>query len=236
MLDTIAAPFSTAPDVQSKPQIAFSGTDHFLVVWEDSRTWDTSGIDIYGTRFTLASGVQDPAGMLISTTGGHQGHQTGPALAFYGPAYLVVWSDDPTTLPDSHIVGVRVNTNGTTTDLAFPICGSGTAQGQPDVAFDGTNLLVVWAQGASDGPDIYGTRVHPDGFPFDPCGVPISVAGHDQSAPAVVANGAWLVVWRPPYGDRYRHLRHAGCEQRGAPRIPRASRSVPPPATSKLRP
>jgi hypothetical protein len=192
-LDTIAAPFSTAPDVQAKPQIVFSGTDHFLVVWEDYRNFDSSGPDIYGTRFTLASGVVDPLGILISPA---SGDQTEPALAYYGPHYLVVWTDLPAprgALPP-RISGVGVTTNGTTFDLPFPLP---TVFGvEPDVAFDGTSLLVVWTtRSAAGDSDIYGTRLDGRTLGRLDGGFSISVAGHGQGAPAVAANGAFLVVW-----------------------------------------
>ena len=86
-----------------------------------------------------------------------------------------------------------------------PVTGpSFGGQRSPEVAFDGTNFLVVWADQRSDltdnfyyGTDIYGTRVTPGGVVLDPLGIPISTTYSRQDKPAVAWDGtSFLVAWR----------------------------------------
>jgi hypothetical protein len=86
--------------------------------------------------------------------------------------------------------------------------------GKPAIASDGINFLVVWGDSrdlGTNGPDIYGARVAPDGTVLDPGGFPISTfANQDPSpgaqyVPSVAFDGTnYLVVWvahRPPDSD-----------------------------------
>ena len=62
----------------------------------------------------------------------------------------------------------------------------------PALAFDGTNFLVVWADG-----DIHGARVTPAGTVLDPQGLDISRAAGEQELPALAFDGDnFRVVWQ----------------------------------------
>ena len=94
---------------------------------------------------------------------------------------------------------------------------AGGEQTYPSIAFDGTNYLVVWQdfrncgsdgnEPASDGPDIYGTRVSQSGVVLDSTGIPISTALYGQYSPSIAFDGTnYLVVWadfRNPTLDIY---------------------------------
>ena len=71
------------------------------------------------------------------------------------------------------------------------------ARDAPDVAFDGTNWLVVWSQpGGETGEDIYGRRIGGNGSALG-ASFPIATNADDDSKPAVAWNGSnFLVVWQ----------------------------------------
>ncbi len=67
----------------------------------------------------------------------------------------------------------------------------------PDVAFDGTNYLVVWSQpGGETGEDVYGRRFAGNGSALG-AAFPIGAFPGDDASPAVASNGSsFLVVWQ----------------------------------------
>lgn len=131
------------------------------------------------------------------------GNQTDAAVAFDGTNFLVVWQDRRS---DSYydICGTRVASDGTVLDPSGFIVSQGAYdQRFPDVAFDGTNFLVVWEDyRRGHAFDIYGTRVTPEGKVLDDFGIIISQATNDQRCPAVAFDGAeFLVVWQDHHYD-----------------------------------
>ena len=191
VIDTTAAPFSTkAGSTQSMPAIAFNGQT-VLVVWQDNY-FGTD--DIFGTRWSPTSGVLDPGnGIQISTQGNGKYN---PAVTAYGTDFLVAWETFHTgTAYD--ISGVRVGANGTVID-GFPAnFSSSTGQeSQVALAFDGTNVLIVWEDSRpGTNLDIYGARWSPTSGLLDPAGIPIATQSGNQRGPAVAANNGFLVVW-----------------------------------------
>ncbi|MEO0074099.1 MAG: hypothetical protein ABIK43_05525, partial [candidate division WOR-3 bacterium] len=152
---------STTVMEQLCPAVAFGGTN-YLVVWHDSRGGD---YDIYGARVTPAGTVLDPQGIAISSATDDQGY---PAVAFDGSNYLVVWADWR-TVSYSDVYGARVSPAGVVLDSqGIAISSAAYDQWYPDVAFDGTNYLVVWMDGRNGNDwDIYGARVSPGGTVSD---------------------------------------------------------------------
>jgi hypothetical protein len=61
--------------------------------------------------------------------------------------------------------------------------GAPGLQWVPELAFDGTNYLVVWMDQRSGDWDIYGARVTPGGAVLDPGGIAISTAAWAKTRP-----------------------------------------------------
>jgi len=79
---------SGAPYDQTRPMVAFDGTN-FLVTWQDTRNipTDTSS-DIFACRLTPGCDVLDSAGILIAGT---RQEEFVPAVGWGGSDFLVAW-------------------------------------------------------------------------------------------------------------------------------------------------
>jgi hypothetical protein len=122
-------------------------------------------------------------------------------VAFDGTNYLVVWTDyrgydqDPDY---ADIYAARITPGGTNLDPnGIPIAVTGAwREGQPAVAFDGTNFLVTWDRGGYPDGDLYGTRVSPQGEVLDGDGFLIASGPGDQTWSDIAFDGTnYLVTW-----------------------------------------
>ncbi len=199
VLDPTGIAVSRAADCRWLPAVVSDGAN-FLVVWQDSRNGDST--DIYGARVTPAGVVLDTTGFAISTAARNQ---CGPALAFDGANFLVVWQDSRNG-DSTDIYGARVTPAGEVLDPAgIAVSTAADDQGYPVVAFDGASFLVAWTDWRSGyTAHIYGARVTPAGTVLDPSGVAISNAAQGQLSPAVEFDGVnFLVVWEDLRGGSY---------------------------------
>jgi hypothetical protein len=99
--------------------------------------------------------------------------QRNPACAFGSNVYLVVWSDgmQQPVAQGADIYCARIEkTTGRCLDTnGILVASANDIQGYPQVAFDGTNFLVVWQDYRNGGNwDIYGARVTTEGVVLDP--------------------------------------------------------------------
>ena len=191
VLDTAGIGIAQASDRQNQVAVAFDGTD-FLVVWYDHRSG--SDWDIWGTRVTPQGMVLDTGGIVISQAAGDQ---STPAVRFDGADFLVAWQDVRSG-SEWDIYGARVTPQGTVLDTeGIAISQASGDQLSTAVGFDGANFLVVWQDDRdSNGWDIYGARVSPQGAVLDSAGILMSLAANEQSYPAVASDGTnFLVVW-----------------------------------------
>ncbi|OJT22395.1 hypothetical protein BO221_21655 [Archangium sp. Cb G35] len=137
------------------------------------------------TGATLSSGAGavsagfpvNPAVLRTLETLAQERLPAGPAVAFDGEQYLVVWSDARREVPN--LFGARVRKDGTLLDpLGFIIAELLPESrvliqgGSPAVAFDGTRFIVLW-QGREDSRELFATRVTRDGRSLDPAGIPL---------------------------------------------------------------
>jgi len=177
--------------IQGPFDLAFDGTNYFLV-W---RGGEEGRYDIYGCRVAPDGTVIDTARILIHSAYYPQGL---PAVAFDGTNYLVVWHEMRSFNFD--IYGTRVSKNGAVLDPdGIAVSTSANDQLDPDVAFDGTNYLVVWADKRGLTWDIYGSRVKTDGTVMDVGFFAKTIAVEqtaDQFSPVVSAGaGKFFVAW-----------------------------------------
>ncbi|MBM3331426.1 hypothetical protein FJY68_06175 [candidate division WOR-3 bacterium] len=197
LLDSAGIPISTTPRTQWYPAVCSDGTG-FLVAWW---WWDESGgaSRIYASPVTSAGTVLDTAGIRVSPDASGQSM---PAIAFDGANYLVAWEDTSGT---GDIYCARVTPAGNVLDTAgIPVCVRSGHQAFPDVAFNGTDFVVVWSDERMLSYDIYASRVTSSGIVLDPNGIRVSNSiSDDEHSPSVGSNGTVsLVAWSqaPPTG------------------------------------
>ena len=162
------AVISTGPSNWA-PVVASGGGGYF-VAWHSPR--DTSGHDIYGAQITVNGQSAGEQPVFVQT-----GDQEEPAIAFDGVNFLVAWRDTRNRSgpsEDTDIYGTRVSTAGTVLDPSgIAITAAPNMQGEPQLTFDGTNYLAVWADARRYLPqtqpplDVFGTRVSPAGELLD---------------------------------------------------------------------
>jgi hypothetical protein len=88
VLDPNGFPISTGSSWESFPDVAWDGTN-FFVIWSDDK--NEISYDIYGTRITSSGEILDPRGIQISFEPTMELFST---IAFNGTTYLVVWEQD----------------------------------------------------------------------------------------------------------------------------------------------
>jgi hypothetical protein len=128
--------------------------------------------------------------------------QKDPAIASGSSSSLVVWSDERGGESNNDIYATRVDRDGTVLDRSgVPISRARTEQVSPDVAFNGTDYLVVWQRNGNFGEDVFGRRVHADGRPAGPV-FAVSPPSSFGGEPAVTSDGtSWFVAWSGGTGD-----------------------------------
>jgi len=195
VLDPNGLVVSAAPAVQLKPALATNGTD-YLVVWQDNRAHNSSGVDIYGVRVSSSGKVKDSLPLVVSNAAGNQ---QAPAVASDGTNYLVVWQDHRLNKTYADIFGTVVNAS--TGAISYPngiqIYIGKNGQSSPAVASDGQAYLVVWQdqQVSLTGSDIFGVIVNNLGGASTKV-VPIySGTGYQMSPDVAYGGGSYLVVW-----------------------------------------
>jgi len=133
------------------------------------------------------------------------GDQAAPCIATDDTTAFVVWYDRRSGT-SYDIYGARIDEDGNILDPAGILIARGNSYDpNPDVAFDGTNYLVVWHYNETGNPyNIYGARVSKQGIVLDTEPFFISDATGTQMSPRVAFDGTnYLVVWYDSRGGSY---------------------------------
>src|SRR5205814_1845951 len=119
----------------------------------------------------------DDGGLLVgpeltfsATTAGMS--EQNPAAAFDGTNYLVVWQAGPATGAHYRLYGSRMTPAGQILDNPPILISDGPATAA-DVAFNGTDFVVVWEDFRALDYDIRGSRVSSAGLVRDQNGITI---------------------------------------------------------------
>ena len=176
--------------MRTYPVLAFNGTN-YLLVWRDARG---TQYNIYGTRVSSTGTVLDPAGIVVSTG---PGNSADPQVASNGTDFYVVWSQFY-----SETWTIRGTASPARAWWPIPEASASRralgSQNWPHVASNGTDYLVTWYMGASDGyANVYARRVSSTGQLLDTADIPIATGlNYDETTPAVASNGTvYLVAW-----------------------------------------
>ncbi|RME54643.1 MAG: PKD domain-containing protein [Deltaproteobacteria bacterium] len=201
-LDSIDPP---AGDPDLAPAVAWGGSN-FLVVWPDFL--NLTDFNVYAARIAVTGELLDPDGIEVCTV---EGDQYAVTAASNGSDFLVVWEDHRNaSSTGTDIYGARVTSAGSVTDgTGFLVAGIPEDQAAPDVAYAGSNYLVVWEDRRNSADwDIYGARVSANGGVLDPGGIPITTSEGAQRAPAIGAGASdtFLVVWEDSQGNGERDI------------------------------
>ncbi len=180
---------SVLPWEQYMPSVASDGTG-FFAVWSDGR--HGGDLDIFGTRIDASGNLLDPSGILISEAAPEE---TVPKVAYGAGMYLVSWAT-----PEPRILAARVSTGGALLDPAAMELSATQGAVNPAVGYDGTNFLVAWSATGTNGREIFGVHVQPDGtLPRAP--FLLSNAVKNQDSPSVGCDATrCLVAWTDDRG------------------------------------
>ena len=179
---------SNSARLSTNTRVVF-GSNEYFVVWEEGVA---GAIDVHGARIAVDGTLLDPGGFAIA---GGSGNQMLPTVAAGPSQFLVMFHDQPTGQDEV----VRVSSAGAVLDGAgIPL--SSTSSDSVG-AFDGTNYLVTWTDSSNATPDVYGARISPSGTVLDPSGIAIATLPTQDSAQAVLFDGAqYQVLWLATLG------------------------------------
>ncbi len=194
VLDTNAILISNAYRNQMWSQVAFDGTN-FFVVWQDNRHYP-SAYCLYGARVNRSGVLIDTNGIRLTT---RCNDESFPAIIFDGSNYFLTWTSCDYGY-DYNMYGARMNTNGELIDTNW-IAISSAEQNQmySFVTYSGGDYFVVWSDFRFDpggtAPDIFGARINRDGIVLDSAGIMLSRNTFGYLPSVSFSGDGFLVVW-----------------------------------------
>jgi hypothetical protein len=193
---------------QLLPSVAYCPLSHeYLVIWQDQRTAEGSGVDVYARRVGSA-GELIAAELSITAAGGDQ---LRPRIAYNPVAeqYLIVWQDSEAGNGESDIFGRWLVADGGWAGDEFAVCDASGGQSVPELAADQSRArcLVVWEDSRHASwkhQDIYGRFITP-GNREDGQEIRIANAPSPEYSPRIAYNAVideYLVVWEDEIGGQ----------------------------------
>ncbi|NTX38845.1 tandem-95 repeat protein [Myxococcus sp. CA033] len=188
--------------------MASTGTE-FFVTWYGGKDEDKE--DIRATRVSNTGTVLAES-LLVSTSANRQEE---PAVASDGNRTLLVWMEQRPFPQGTDLYGTLLSVEGVElTPGGFVISQTAGDQGDPAVAFDGTNYLVVWRDTRTgiETPRLHGRRISASGVPVRR-EFPIHAHRSFLDAPRLACGGGdCFAVWDEPpvssgFGDIARGAR-----------------------------
>ncbi len=172
------------------------GTGAVIIVWKQ---YGLGSADIYAQRLDMyGNALWDPEGIPVCTEPNDQ-DEIG-AITDGAGGVIVTWSD--LRSDDWDIYAQRIDVNGTPlwTIDGVAICSFYEDQRAPDIISDGAGgAVIVWHDiWNSVQYDLYAQRVDEDGVTiWATGGIPVCLEGHDQTNPAIVADGfgGAVITW-----------------------------------------
>ncbi len=188
---------------QFNQKIISDGSGGAIIVWQDSRNFATTGVDIYALKID-ASGVSSLPinGDAISTAAGTQ---SSPQLVSDGSGgAIIVWQDDrnsATTLTDIY----AQRAYGKAAQWTYNGIAISTVpdyQASPTIVSDGSGgAIIAWQDHrnfAATSADIYAQKITGDGFvEWAIDGNAVSTASGSQTSPTIVGDGIGgaIIMW-----------------------------------------
>jgi len=193
---------SKAANAEQDAAVAFNGNSHYAV-WIDSREANPT---IWGSMISGDGQPAEPVKLLSNPNGATTYSQLGrPRIAFGGDHFLVTFfASAQSATPELGIYGLLLDVNGALVGGVRKLSVNDPSQQpfaterEPDVAFDGTNFLVVYEQDSNDGNAIAGRRIAPDGISVDPASIRLSprTQSGQRRTPALAFDGnSYFIAW-----------------------------------------
>ncbi|MBK5275658.1 MAG: hypothetical protein JJE30_11475 [Desulfuromonadales bacterium] len=119
--------------------VAFDGTN-YLMIWPDDALYPND--ILYGQRISKTGQLVGSAFII-----GQLGTKGRGRIIFDGANYFAVWDTRGSSSDASDIYGQFISPSGSLLGAAISVSTAPHGQREPAVAFDGTNILVVWGDG-----------------------------------------------------------------------------------------
>lgn len=179
-----------------QPQCAPHAAGGVQVVWGDDRAGSYEGLDVFTTRIVDANNLGTHVGISSGTSA-----QVTPDLAHGAGQSLLVFRSE--TSGARRILATRLDSAGLALDAQPIEIAAGLLEGQPSVAWDGSEYLIAWESGASS--SVLARRMAPNGALLDAAPIVVGIG----SSPEVAAlNGEFLVSYTRSFAFPVQQLVH----------------------------